>query len=55
MKRTRKPSVIGIIFLILLFNGMTQWKINPFLQDVLKGVVLVIVVTLDVLRNRKRV
>lgn len=48
-------TMFGIIFLILLFNGMTQWKIDAFMQDVLKGVVLVIAVTLDVLRNRKRV
>ena len=48
-------TMFGIIFLILLFNGMTQWKINPFMQDVLKGVVLVIVVTIDVLRNKKAV
>ena len=48
-------TMFGIIFLILLFNGMTQWKINAFMQDVLKGVVLVIVVVIDVLRNKKRV
>ncbi|NLF27576.1 MAG: ABC transporter permease [Clostridiales bacterium] len=48
-------TMFGIIFLILLFNGMSQWKIDAFMQDVLKGIVLVIAVTLDVLRNRKRV
>jgi ribose/xylose/arabinose/galactoside ABC-type transport system permease subunit len=48
-------TMFGIIFLMLLFNGMTQWKVDAFMQDVLKGVVLVIAVTLDVLRNTKRV
>ncbi|NLD59256.1 MAG: ABC transporter permease [Clostridiales bacterium] len=48
-------TMFGIIFVMLLFNGMTQWKVDAFMQDVLKGIVLVIAVTLDVLRNRKRV
>jgi len=48
-------TMFGIIFLILLFNGMTMWKVDAFIQDVLKGVVLVIAVTMDVLQNKKRV
>ncbi len=45
--------MFGSIFLITLFNGMAQLKVDPFMQDVLKGVVLVAAITMDVLRNRK--
>ena len=29
--------------------------VDPFVQDVLKGIALVAAITLDVLRNRKRI
>lgn len=47
-------TMFGSIFLITLFNGFSQLGVDPFLQDVLKGVVLVIAITLDVLRNKKK-
>jgi ribose/xylose/arabinose/galactoside ABC-type transport system permease subunit len=47
-------TMFGSIFLITLFNGMAQLHVDPFMQDVLKGVVLVAAITMDVLRNRKR-
>lgn len=47
-------AMFGSIFLILFFNGMTMLNIDPFYQDVLKGIVLVAAVALDVFRNRKR-
>jgi ABC-type xylose transport system permease subunit len=46
--------MFGSIFLITLFNGMAQMHVDPFVQDVLKGVVLLAAIGLDVLRNRKR-
>ena len=47
-------TMFGSIFLIELFNGFSQLGVDPFLQDVLKGIVLVIAITLDVLRNKKK-
>ena len=47
-------TMFGSIFFITLFNGMAQLHVDPFVQDVLKGVVLLAAIGLDVLRNRKR-
>jgi len=47
-------TMFGCIFLITLFNGFSQLGVDPFIQDVLKGIVLVIAITLDVVSNRKK-
>ncbi len=47
-------ALFGALFLTLFFNGMTMMNVNPFVQDVLKGVVMVGAVALDVVRNRRR-
>ena len=47
-------TMFGCIFLIELFNGFSQLGVDPFVQDVLKGIVLVIAITLDVLSNKKK-
>ncbi len=47
-------TLFGSIFLITLFNGMAQLHVDPFVQDVLKGIVLLAAIGLDVFRNRKR-
>lgn len=47
-------TMFGAIFLIVLFNGMSQLKVDPFMQDVVKGCVLVIAITLDVLKNKSK-
>ena len=47
-------TMFGCIFLITLFNGFSQMGVDPFVQDVLKGIVLVLAITLDVLRNKKK-
>lgn len=44
-------AMFGALFLTLFFNGMTMMNVNPFVQDVLKGVVMVGAVALDVVRN----
>lgn len=44
--------LLGAIFLTLFFNGMTMLNVNSYVQDVLKGVVLVLAVGIDVIRNR---
>jgi ribose/xylose/arabinose/galactoside ABC-type transport system permease subunit len=47
-------TMFGCIFLITMFNGFSQLGVDPFVQDVLKGIVLVAAITLDVVRNRKK-
>ena len=48
-------TMFGCVFLITLFNGFTMIGIDPFVQDVLKGIVLITAVTLDVVNtNRKK-
>ena len=47
-------TMFGCIFLTTLFNGFSQLGIDPFVQDVLKGVVLVLAIVLDVVSNRKK-
>ena len=36
--------MFGCIFLNVLFNGFSQLGVDPFVQDVLKGIVLVLAV-----------
>jgi ribose/xylose/arabinose/galactoside ABC-type transport system permease subunit len=47
-------ALFGAIFLMLFFNGMTMLNVNPFVQDVLKGVVMIGAVALDVIRNKTK-
>ena len=37
----------------LFFNGMTMLNVHPFVQFVLKGVVLIGAVAIDVIRNKR--
>ncbi|MBU9728633.1 ABC transporter permease [Diplocloster modestus] len=46
--------LFGTIFLIMFFNGMTMLDVDPFYQNAIKGGVLIIAITADVLGNRKR-
>ena len=45
--------LFGALFSVALFNGMTMANVNAFLQNVIKGIVLLAAVTLDVQRNHK--
>lgn len=47
-------AFLGVIFLTLFFNGMTMLNVHPFIQNVLKGAVLIFAVGIDVLRNKGR-
>jgi len=47
-------TMFGCIFLITLFNGFSMIGIDPFVQDVLKGVVLITAITLDVMNTNKK-
>ena len=45
-------AFFGVLFLAVFFNGMTQLNVNPFVQDVIKGVVLITAIAVDGIRNR---
>ena len=45
-------AMFGVIFLTIFINGMTQLNVNPFIQDVIKGLVLIVAVAIDGMRNR---
>ena len=47
-------TMFGCIFLNTLFNGFSMLGVDPFVQDVLKGVVLVLAIVLDVVSNRRK-
>ena len=47
-------TMFGALFLNILFNGFSQMGVDPFVQDVLKGIVLVLAVTLDVIGNMRK-
>lgn len=47
-------AMLGVMFSVALFNGMTILNVNSFLQDLFKGVVLLGAMAVDVLRNRKQ-
>ena len=46
--------MFGCIFLITLFNGFSMMGVDPFVQDVLKGIVLVLAITLDVINSSRK-
>ncbi len=46
--------LLGVMFSVILFNGMTLLNVHSFVQDVFKGIVLIMAMGLDVLRNRKK-
>ncbi len=46
--------LFGVLFSVILFNGMTLLNVHSFIQDVFKGIVLVLAMALDVLRNRRK-
>ena len=47
-------TMFGCVFLITLFNGFTMIGIDPFVQDVLTGGVLITAITLDVMNTNKK-
>ncbi|MEN6313395.1 MAG: ABC transporter permease [Clostridiaceae bacterium] len=46
-------ALFGAIFLTMFFNGMTMLNVDSFVQDVLKGCVLIGAVAIDVIRNKR--
>ena len=47
-------SLLGMIFIAFLSNGMTIFRIEPFAQQVMLGVVLIVAVFIDGRMNVKR-
>ncbi len=46
--------LFGTLFIAMLVNGMTLMNVNPFMQQIIKGVVFVIAIWNDVLRNQTK-
>jgi ribose/xylose/arabinose/galactoside ABC-type transport system permease subunit len=47
-------SLLGMIFIAILSNGMTIFRIEPFMQQVMLGVVLIVAVFIDSRMNAKK-
>jgi ribose transport system permease protein len=47
-------AALGMLFIAMLANGMTIYRIDPFIQQVTQGVVLIVAVFLDVRMNSKK-
>jgi len=48
-------AALGMIFIAMLANGMTIYRIDPFIQQVAQGLVLIVAVFLDVRMNSAKV
>jgi ribose/xylose/arabinose/galactoside ABC-type transport system permease subunit len=47
-------SLIGVLILGVLQNGIILMRIEPYWQNVVVGLILITAVTLDVVNNRKK-
>ena len=47
-------AALGLVFLAMLTNGMIIFKIDPYMQNIAVGVILVLAVFADVQMNRKK-
>jgi len=47
-------TIIGILIIAVLSNGLNVMGVNAFWQDVFKGVIIIIAVVIDVLRKSKK-
>jgi ribose/xylose/arabinose/galactoside ABC-type transport system permease subunit len=46
-------TIVGMLFIGVLSNGMVLLSISPYMQDVIKGVVILLAVILNSLQSRK--
>jgi ribose transport system permease protein len=46
--------LIGALFMAMLVNGMTLLNVNSYIQQILKGIVFVLAIGLDVIRNKTK-
>jgi len=47
-------TMLGVLFVFILRTGMIAYKVDSFLQDVVMGVILILVILVDVRMNRTR-
>jgi ribose transport system permease protein len=47
-------SALGLMFLAIIENGMVAFNIDPYIQLVVTGVILIVAVFLDAMLNRKK-
>ena len=47
-------TMLGILFVFILKNGMVSYKVDSFLQYVVTGAILILVILIDVRLNQKR-
>ncbi len=52
-KGTVVGTIIGVIFIAALLNGMVLLGVNPYAQQVVRGAVVLIAVLVNVLRSRR--
>jgi Predicted ABC-type sugar transport system, permease component len=45
-------TLVGVLILGVLNNGMNMLNVNPFYSDVVRGTVIIIAVLIDTLRTR---
>ncbi|MCR4955445.1 MAG: ABC transporter permease [Lachnospiraceae bacterium] len=47
-------TIIGILIIAVLSNGLNVMGVNSFWQDVFKGIIIIVAVVIDVLRKSKK-
>lgn len=47
-------TLIGVLIIAVLYNGLNVMGVNAFWQDVFKGIIIIVAVVIDVLRKTKK-
>ncbi len=47
-----RGTILGVLIIAILSNGMNMTGINPYLQNIVKGVVLILAVFLTIDRSK---
>ena len=47
-------TIIGVLIIAVLQNGLNVMGVNSFWQDVFKGVIILVAVIIDVVRKMKK-
>jgi ribose transport system permease protein len=46
-------SVVALFFLTLISNGMISYSIDPYIQQIVLGIILILTVTMDIVFNKQ--
>jgi ribose transport system permease protein len=46
-------SAVGLFFMTLTLNGMISYSIDPYIQQIVLGIILIIAVALDIIFNKR--